>query len=210
MTDQMPSSDPSTEESASDGKPWFKRWWGIALIVLGALIMVQALAGGDGEQAEPEAVDETADADDEAEEAADEAAEEAVEVEVPDVAGEALPDARSTLADLGLETDEVDVDEDRTVFSARNWEVESQSPEPGTTLETGDPVTLDVFRPQDREDADDGAMPVEEVIERANCIEVEYHEPGVEHGRLHARGAWRSTSNSAHLRVREHSRILGG
>ena len=88
--------------------------------------------------------------------------------------GDPLPDARATLEDLGLEADEVDVDDDRTVMFAGNWEVGSQSPEPGTTIETGGTVTLNGFRPQDR---DDGAMPGEEVVERADCIEVEYDPP---------------------------------
>lgn len=119
------------------GKPWWKKWWGIALIVFGVFVVLVAIGGGGEDVADDE----------------EPAAEETDTVDVPDLVGMELSDARDELDDLGLEVDEVDADEDRTVMNPANWVVEAQDPEPGAELEPGDTVTLTVFRPEDREEA---------------------------------------------------------
>lgn len=142
-------------KSAETPKPWYKRWWAIALGVLIVLGIVAQFADTDDAPAEPEA-DETAEPESEPEE---EAEEEAETVAVPDVVGMNLADARDELSDLDLEVEEYDTEEDRSIFRAGNWEVVEQDPSGGAEVEAESVVNLGV-RHQD--DGDEEEEPEEE------------------------------------------------
>lgn len=52
---------PHADQSSESKKPWFKRWWGITLIVLGIIVFLGIIAGPDDEAADDPIADEPED-----------------------------------------------------------------------------------------------------------------------------------------------------
>lgn len=74
-------------------------------------------------------------------------------VEIPDLSGMAIPEARELFDDLPLELDEVDASgENRSVFSAGNWNVSEQDPAAGTSAERRSTVTVRIVNDRDQDD----------------------------------------------------------
>lgn len=56
-TEQPPPLSTAMEGETVDAKPWWKRWWGIALIILGLFILIGIFTGDPDETEEPVAVE---------------------------------------------------------------------------------------------------------------------------------------------------------
>lgn len=145
-TQQNQAADP---ESGASHKPWYKRWWAIALGVFILLGVVAQFVDTDEPSAESEPEESAAP------EAEEEAEEEAEPVAVPDLVGMNLADARDTLSDLDLEAEEYDAEEDRNIFRASNWEVVEQDPSGGSEIEPESTVRLGVRHQDDGQEEDD-------------------------------------------------------
>jgi hypothetical protein len=121
---------PSPPNASRDAKPWWKKWWGIALIVLGVFVIIGIATEDDGvddtsdgltaaeepdtdtgQEAEADAegeLDETSDPEDPAEE--QEAIEEEAEEEAPEIEPEPEPEPFEPVVLSGSGDDIVDVD----------------------------------------------------------------------------------------------------
>lgn len=74
-------------------------------------------------------------------------------IELPNLTGMNLADAEDELDDLELATDEHDVSEDdKSVWSSKNWEVVDQDPAAGEQVEIDTEVLLGVQKIEDEED----------------------------------------------------------
>jgi hypothetical protein len=130
-------------------RPWYRRWWGLALIVFGVIVVIGALT----DQADNSTDVESVAAEPEPE---PEPTEEAPE---PEAAAVAVPDFRGSYVSALEAADEADlelrtVDEQgnyQAIFSRDNWEVEAQSVEPDVNVDPGTEVEVTVYRPIDRE-----------------------------------------------------------
>lgn len=128
-------------------RPWWKRWWVIALAPIVLVAVITNLADN-GDSAEPQAepsitTEEPASEADTADGADAEPA--GHELDAPDVVGMTLDEAR-TLLD-GFEVEEIDGSgKDRSVWNASNWTVTDQTVD-------GTAVTLHIINERDNEDS---------------------------------------------------------
>lgn len=92
---------------------------------------------------------------DEQEATAEDATEEVERIEVPDLTGTPLDEAKDQLDELELDADEYDISEDdKSVWRDSNWEVTEQDPAAGEQVEPDTEILLGVQKIED-EDADE-------------------------------------------------------
>lgn len=97
-------------------------------------------------------------------------------VTIPDVVGMSLSDAREELEELELDLDEYDAVEERSIWSAGNWEVVEQDPEAGSEVEPESSLSLGVRHesdddedtPEDDDQAQEGGEQSQEAEEENN------------------------------------------
>lgn len=96
-------------------KPWYKRWWGIAVIVIGALfilgLIVNALTPAKA---------------------------------VPNVVGKTAAQAEETLKDAGFTNIKLKSEDGKIVIAKNNWDVVSQSPKAGEKTKPATEIELAV------------------------------------------------------------------
>lgn len=88
------------------------------------------------------------------------------DAKMPGLKGKRLPDAQTTLNQLGLRNVNLvdDAGKDRTVLDPRNWVVVSQTPAEGTTVHANTELTLRVRKPSDGEGGSGDAGTVPDVM----------------------------------------------
>lgn len=128
-------------------KPFYKRWWFIAIVIVVALSILGSLVGGE-DSAPTSTADVSADAAGSSSESA------ATPATVPDVVGKKAHVAILDLTDAGFTTapDLQDQAGAEVVINPANWTVVSQEPAAGTELSSDTTITLVVTH-----DADDAA-----------------------------------------------------
>jgi hypothetical protein len=98
-------------------------------------------------------------------------------VEVPDLTGVNLADAKDQLKALELDADEYDTSEDdKSVWRDKNWEVTEQDPASGEQVEPGTEILLGVQAIEDEEEAEEAD---EEETEDEATVEPENPEHAV-------------------------------
>lgn len=151
MADQAPDPPPPPARASGDDvggqepEAWYKRWWGITLIVLGGLVLIGVVAGDPVEVAENVG----------AEVAGEVAEDDAETIAVPDVVGMRVVDGRDLLREEGFNVRtryiEPDGNDPQTVVRTR--------PAAGSEAEVGSDVVMTVARASG---SDPGTQPEEE------------------------------------------------
>lgn len=121
---------PAPSTSKPVGPSWV-RWALIgagALVALMILVVIAGLLAGPPPEPEPDPP-----------------------VVIPDLVGLPLPDAREALDGLDLDVEEVDAEE-RSIFSAANWLIESTDPVAGVEVDPGAALTLHLINVRDLDD----------------------------------------------------------
>ena len=141
-TDNTPDSlnSPFQQVTPPQSKPFYKKWWFIAIAVLVGLVFIGSLTNpkgtNDTKEAEPSPTSTTT--------------ESSAEITVPNVVGMRGDEARATLEALGkLDISFKDEAGKKMVLDVTNWTVTSQTPEAGTTLNKEAKITLFVHHDTD-------------------------------------------------------------
>lgn len=141
-TDSTPDNphSPFQQVTPPQDKPFYKKWWFIAIAVLVGLVLIGSLTNPKGanstKEAEPSTTSTTT--------------ESSTEITVPNVVGMRGDEARATLEALGkVDISFKDEAGKKTVLDVTNWTVTSQIPEAGTTLGKDAKITLFVHHDTD-------------------------------------------------------------
>lgn len=141
-TDSTPDNphSPFQQVTPPQDKPFYKKWWFIAIAVLVGLVLIGSLTTPKGanstKEAEPSTTSTTT--------------ESSTEITVPNVVGMRGDEARATLEALGkVDISFKDEAGKKTVLDVTNWTVTSQIPEAGTTLGKDAKITLFVHHDTD-------------------------------------------------------------
>ena len=131
---------PFQQVTPPQDKPFYKKWWFIAIAVLVGLVLIGSLTNPKGanstKEAEPSTTSTTT--------------ESSTEITVPNVVGMRGDEARATLEALGkVDISFKDEAGKKTVLDVTNWTVTSQIPEAGTTLGKDAKITLFVHHDTD-------------------------------------------------------------
>ena len=157
LGNNTPNTTPSTphppfqQVTLPQAKPFYKKWWFIAIAVLVGLVLIGSLTNpkdkNSTKDAEPSTTSTTT--------------ESSAEITVPNVVGMRGDEARATLEALGkVDISFKDEAGKKMVLDVTNWTVTSQTPEAGATLSKGAKVTL--FVHHDTDDAEPTDTPTTE------------------------------------------------
>ena len=131
---------PFQQATPPHSKPFYKKWWFIAIAALVGLVLIGSLTNPKGtngtKEAEPSPTSTTT--------------ESSAEITVPNVVGMRGDEARATLEALGkVDISFKDEAGKKMVLDVTNWTVTSQTPEAGETLSKDAKVTLFVHHDTD-------------------------------------------------------------
>ena len=131
---------PFQQVTPPQAKPFYKKWWFIAIAVLVGLVLIGSLLPhkdkNNTKDAEPSTTSTTT--------------ESSAEIAVPNVVGMRGDEARATLEALGkVDISFKDEAGKKMVLDVTNWTVTSQTPEAGTTLGKDAKITLFVHHDTD-------------------------------------------------------------
>ncbi|WP_071128990.1 PASTA domain-containing protein [Varibaculum massiliense] len=134
------------KKDKNNKKPWYKRWWGIAAIVIGALVIlgliVNALTPAEA---------------------------------VPNVVGKTAAQAEETLRDAGFTNIKIKSEDGKIVIAKNNWDVVSQSPKAGEKAKPATEIELTVSheRIEKEQQKEEKAKQDEKKAERAKKQDAE-------------------------------------
>ncbi|WP_241772520.1 Ltp family lipoprotein [Schaalia odontolytica] len=121
-------------------KPFYKKWWFIAIAVLVGLVLIGSLTNPKGKNSTKDAEPSTTST----------TTESSADITVPNVVGMRGDEARATLEALGkVDISFKDESGKKMVLDVTNWTVTSQTPEAGATLSKDAKVTLFVHHDTD-------------------------------------------------------------
>ena len=131
---------PFQQATPPQPKPFYKKWWFIAIAVLVGLVLIGSLTNPKGKNSTKDAEPSTAST----------TTESSAEITVPNVVGMRGDEARATLEALGkVDISFKDEAGKKMVLDVTNWTVTSQTPEAGATLSKDAKVTLFVHHDTD-------------------------------------------------------------
>lgn len=131
---------PFQQVTPPQSKPFYKKWWFIAIAVLVGLVLIGSLTNPKGKNSTKDAEPSTTST----------TTESSVDITVPNVVGMRGDEARATLEALGkVDISFKDESGKKMVLDVTNWTVTSQTPEAGTTLGKDAKVTLFVHHDTD-------------------------------------------------------------
>jgi len=134
---------PFQQVTPPQAKPFYTKWWFIAIAVLVGLVLIGSLTNPKSKNSTKDAEPSTAST----------TTESSAEITVPNVVGMRGDEARATLEALGkVDISFKDESGKKMVLDVTNWTVTSQTPEAGATLSKGAKVTL--FVHHDTDDAE--------------------------------------------------------
>lgn len=131
---------PFQQVTPPQSKPFYKKWWFIAIAVLVGLVLIGSLTNPKGKNSTKDAESSTTST----------TTESSADITVPNVVGMRGDEARATLEALGkVDISFKDESGKKMVLDVTNWTVTSQTPEAGTTLGKDAKVTLFVHHDTD-------------------------------------------------------------
>ena len=133
---------PFQQVTPPQSKPFYKKWWFIAIAVLVGLVLIGSLTNPKGKNSTKDAEPSTTST----------TTESSADITVPNVVGMRGDEARATLEALGkVDISFKDESGKKMVLDVTNWTVTSQTPEAGATLSKDAKVTD--YRHHDTDDA---------------------------------------------------------
>ena len=142
---------PFQQVTPPQSKPFYKKWWFIAIAVLVGLVLIGSLTNPKGKNSTKDAEPSTTST----------TTESSADITVPNVVGMRGDEARATLEALGkVDISFKDESGKKMVLDVTNWTVTSQTPEAGATLSKDAKVTL--FVHHDTDDAKPADNPTTE------------------------------------------------
>lgn len=131
---------PFQQVTPPQSKPFYKKWWFIAIAVLVGLVLIGSLTNPKGKNSTKDAEPSTTST----------TTESSADITVPNVVGMRGDEARATLEALGkVDISFKDESGKKMVLDVTNWTVTSQTPEAGATLSKDAKVTLFVHHDTD-------------------------------------------------------------